>query len=108
MDDNDIESEEENLTRTSNSSPIPTIDQLSPDKEYLGEDNEEEEDSDDLDADLQTVNSIASSASHRRFLLTGLISTPCVYETDRLDFFFSSYVVEINANFKIIHFRKSA
>ena len=77
---------------------------MSPDKEYLGEDiNEEEEDSDDLDADLQTVNSIASSASHRRFLLTGLISTPCFYETARLD-----YVVEINANFKIIHFRESA
>ena len=86
MDDNDIESEEENLTRTSNSSPIPTIDQLSPDKEFLGEDNEEEEDSDDLDADLQTVNSIASSASHRRFLLTGLISTPCAYEISRLDY----------------------
>ena len=73
LDDNELESEEENLTRTSNSSPIPNIDQLSPDKEYLGEDiNEEEEDSDDLDADLQAVNSIASSTSHRRFLLTGL------------------------------------
>ena len=73
LDDNELESEEENLTRTSNSSPIPTIDQLSTDKEYLGEDiNEEEEDSDDLDADLQAVNSIASSTSHRRFLLTGL------------------------------------
>ena len=73
LDDNEIESEEENLTRTSNSSPIPNIDQLSPDKEYLGEDNneEDEEDSDDLDADLRAVNSIASSTSHRRFLLTG-------------------------------------
>ena len=71
LDDNEIESEEENLTRTSNSSPIPNIDQLSPDKEYLGDDNnEEEEDSDDLDADLRAVNSIASSPSHRRFLLT--------------------------------------
>ena len=47
---------------------------MSPDKEYLGEDNEEdEEDSDDLDADLRAVNSIASSTSHRRFLLTGKI-----------------------------------
>ena len=76
LDDNEIESEEENFTRTSNSSPIPNIDQLSPDKEYLGEDNEEdEEDSDDLDADLRAVNSIASSTSHRRFLLTGKIHT---------------------------------
>ena len=72
LDDNEIESEEENLTRTSNSSPIPNIDQLSPDKEYLGDDNnEDEEDSDDLDADLRAVNAIASSTSHRRFLLTG-------------------------------------
>ena len=71
MDDNDIESEEENLTRTSNSSPIPNIEQFSHDKEYLGEDNNEEEDSDDLDCDLKEGSSIASSTSHRRFLLTG-------------------------------------
>ena len=41
------------MTRTSNSSPIPNIDQLSHDKEYLGEDNNEEEDDDDDDSDTQ-------------------------------------------------------
>ena len=75
LDDNEIESEEENLFRTSTTSPVPNIAKLSRDRGYLEEDNndEEEEDSDDLDADLKEVSSITSSTSHRRFLLTGQI-----------------------------------
>ena len=85
LDDNEIESEEENLFRTSTTSPLPNIAKLSRDRGYLEEDNndEEEEDSDDLDADLKEVSSITSS-SHRRFLLTGKTLKPLISNTSKV------------------------
>ena len=79
LDDNEIGAGEDNLYRTSNTSPVPNIVKLSRDRGYLEEENndEEEEGSEDLDADLKEVSSITSS-SHRRFLLTGKTLKPLI------------------------------